>query len=131
MLTAQDAISQARHILQDREEPYRYTEAELIFILNTSMTEVKRLRPDAFAGSFQIPTPQCSDPDDQAPPAGSIPTTDPWPIDEMFIAPVIEYIAGYAELRDDEFVDGAADGSGGRSVALLNRFVSRLMSNTV
>lgn len=131
MLTAQDAISQARHILQDREEPYRYTEAEMVLILNTSMTEIKRLRPDAFAGTFQLPTPQFHDPDNQSPPAGSIPTTDPWPVDEMFIAPVIEYIAGYAELRDDEFVDGAANSSSGRAVALLDRFVARLMSNTV
>lgn len=130
MLTAAVALTQARHILQDRVEPYRYTDDELITILNTAMTEVKRLRPDAFAGSFQTPTPQFYDPAG-TPVVGSIPTTDPWPIDEMFIAPTIEYIAGYAELRDDEFVDGAADGSSGRAIALLDRFVRRLMSNTV
>lgn len=131
MLTAADALVQARHILQDREEPYRYTEAELILILNTALTEIKRLRPDAFAGSFQTATPFFVDPADLSPPVGSIPTTDPWPIDQMFVAPVIEYIAGYAELRDDEFVDGAANSSSGRSVALLQRFVARLVSNQV
>ena len=95
------------------------------------MSEVKRLRPDAFAGSFQVATPFFHDPTDGSPPAGAIPTTDPWPIDQMFVAPVIEYIAGYAELRDDEFVDGAADSSSGRAVALLKRFVARLVSNSV
>jgi len=131
MLTAANALTQARHILQDRAEPYRYTEPELILILNTALTEVKRLRPDAFAGSFQAATPFFHDPADGSPPPGAIPTTDPWPIDQMFVAPVIEYIAGYAELRDDEFVDGAANSSSGRSAALLQRFVARLVSNKV
>jgi hypothetical protein len=118
-------------MVQDREEPYRYTDPELILIINTALTEVKRLRPDAFAGSFQATTPQFYDPLGVDPADGSIPTTDPWPIDEMFLAPVIEYVAGYAELRDDEFVDGASTGVAGRAGMLLNRFSARLLSNTI
>ena len=130
-LTAADAISQSRHILQDRVEPYRYTEAELILILNTALTEIKRLRPDAFAGNFTAATPSFYDPSGPDPADGSIPTTDPWPVDEMFIAPVIEYIAAYAELRDDEFVDGAASPEQGRSQLLHQRFIARLLSNSM
>ena len=132
MLTAADAISQARHILQDRVEPYRYEDSELILILNTAMTEVRRLRPDVFAGAFiSTTTPQFYDPNEPDPGDGSIPTTDPWPIDQMFIAPIIEYLAAYAELRDDEFVDGAASPEAGRAVMLHERFIRRLLTNTM
>lgn len=131
-LTAADALVQSRHILQDRVEPYRYTEPELITILNYAMTEVRRLRPDAFAGTFTtVTTPQFYDPTEPDPLDGSIPTTDPWPIDEMFIAPVTEYVAAYAELRDDEFVDGAASPESGRSQLLHQRFVARLLTNSM
>lgn len=131
-LTAADALSQSRHILQDRETPYRYTEPELIFILNTAMTELKRLRPDAFSGTYTTAaTPQFYDPTEPDPGDGSIPTTDPWPVDEMFVAPIIEYVAGYAELRDDEFVDGAASAGSGRAQLLLQRFVARLITNSM
>jgi hypothetical protein len=117
--------------LQDRAEPYRYEQDELILILNTAMTEIKRLRPDAFAGTLLTAnTPQFHDPADGSPPVGYIPTTDPWPIDEQFLAPVIEYIAAYAEFRDDEFVDGAASSESGRATLFMQRWVQRLVAGT-
>ena len=131
MLTADDAITQARHILQDRVEPYRYTQDELILILNTAMTEIRRLRPDAFAGTALTAATQFfHDPADLTPPAGYIPTTDPWPIDQMFVAPVVEYIAAYAEFRDDEFVDGAASAESGRATLFMTRWVQRLLAGS-
>lgn len=130
--TAADAIGQSRHILQDREEPYRYTEPELVLILNTAMSEIRRLRPDAFAGTITtLSTPSFYDPDGPDPADGSIPTTDPWPIDEMFFAPVVEYVAAYAELRDDEFVDGAQSSESGRAQLLHQRFIARLLTNSM
>lgn len=131
-LTAVDIIGQTRHILQDRQEPYRYAEDDLITALNYAMTEVRRLRPDAFAGAFTTTTaPQFHDPTGGDPMDGSIPTTDPWPIDEMFIAPVTEYVAAHAELRDDEFVDGAASPESGRAQLFYQRFVARLTTNAM
>lgn len=124
MQTGSTAMVQIRSILQDRVEPYRYLDSELVAILNTCLTEVKRLRPDAFAGTFTTSTtPQFYEDGQILPPAGYLPLSDPWPIDEMFFSPVVVYVAGYAELRDDEFTVDS------RAALLLQRFAGQLLSN--
>jgi hypothetical protein len=112
--TIGDAISEARVILQDKIAPYRYTDSELISIFNNALYEMKRLRPDAWLGSYgkeitlynetqfalQIPFPSI-----------------------LFQATVF-FIVGYAELRDDEF---SADS---RAIALLGAFGKQIASQS-
>lgn len=127
MQTGDLLLSQVRGILQDRKvDSYRYSDIDLVQALNTALTEVRRLRPDAFAGSFTTQaTPQFYEDGNPSPPPGYIPLSDPWPVDEMFFSPTVVYVAGYAELRDDEFtVDG-------RATSLLQRFAMQLMGNKI
>lgn len=126
MQTGQLAITQARSILQDRIEPYRYTDEEMVEVLNLALANIKRLRPDAFAGTFTTSTtPQFYPDGDPSPSPGYLPLSDPWPVDEMFFSPTVVFLAGYAELRDDEFTVDS------RAATLLQRFTGQLLSNKI
>lgn len=46
--TVADYITDARTLLQDKVQPYRYDDASLITALNTTMLDTLRLRPDLF-----------------------------------------------------------------------------------
>ena len=48
--TVEDYVAEARTLLQDLIEPYRYTDAELLSALNMTLLDVRRLRPDLFLG---------------------------------------------------------------------------------
>ena len=117
--TGQQIVDEARSLLQDQVTPYRYTDPQLLQAINISLYEIRRIRPDAFAGNFIT---------------GLTPLAalgDPVPVDDIFFPPMIDFVTGYAELRDDEFVDGAADATGGRAVALLERFAAKLNTSRV
>lgn len=101
-----DAISEARLLINDSTAPFRYSDAIMIFLLNTAMREVYTLRPDAFIGNFTQGV-LVSNPitDFVLADLAQNPAT-PFPIDDRhFYAPVVLYIAGKAELSDDEFAD--------------------------
>lgn len=134
--TFQNLIDEARTILQDTDETaYRHTAASLLAILNRGIQELARLRPDAFIEYY--------DPDrlDVAPPevvdTDATPDTDPdafdatedaeigidddFTIPSQFYAPLVYFVAGSAELVDDEFT------TDGRAAMMLAGFKAQVL----
>lgn len=113
MTTVSTVVTNARGILQDTDsDSYRYTQAELVSYLNEAIQELRRLRPDFFVGSFNTSLPSYAEADIAAGTEVDV---------EDFLAPaLVNYVAGRAQLRDDEFV------SDGRAVALINRWTSQI-----
>jgi len=95
-----DALTEARVILND-EDAGRYTDNQLISDLNNAIAVTKSLRPDAFILGEVLPEFATTD-------LGQAPETD-FPLPEIFFQSFVYYLAGNAELRDDEFaVDNRA-----------------------
>lgn len=95
--TGQRALDRAYEILQDNGT--RYLRPQLIAFLNEGIAAVRRVRPDLFIGQYTTPLPQVTE--------GTI--NDPLPTPDSVFEGLAHYIAGRAELRDDEFaVDGRA-----------------------
>lgn len=110
--TVEQIILGARVILQDEVDPFRYTQDELLSHLNNSLYELKRLRPDAWLSWFGKELPEYTN--------ISADLASQIPINPIFYQQIIYYVAGYAELRDDEYtVDG-------RAAVLLQAFVANV-----
>lgn len=98
MYTGQRAVDRAREILQD-ELGVRYSTAQLIAYLNEGIVAARRVRPDLFIGMYTVPLPQVTE----------ATLNDPLPTPDAIFVGLTQYMAGRAELRDDEFaVDGRA-----------------------
>jgi hypothetical protein len=94
-------IADSRRILQDRVEPFRNSQDDLLSALNNGLYEMKRLRPDAWLTYFGKPLPQYAD--------NATDLAAVIPINEMFVQQLVYWIIGYTELQDDEYtVDGRA-----------------------
>jgi hypothetical protein len=94
------ALVDARVILNDTAGD-RYTDADLISDMNSAISMTKMIRPDAFVLGEALPEFTVAD-------LGQVPETD-FPLPEIFYQSFVYYLAGNAELRDDEFaVDGRA-----------------------
>lgn len=104
-----DVIKQARYILGDTKEPYRYTQEELVLHVNSAVGEVKRVRPDHFDGVQDGDLPLVQE-------------TDPFPLQDLLFIPCVFYVAGTAELVDDEHVDSQ------RAAGAVQRFYASLTS---
>lgn len=91
-----------RALLQDRESrQYRYSDADLIALLNRGVEECYRLRPDAFVGLYDQSLPSYATTDITAQTTIDLPA--------IVVGSLEYYVAGHAELRDDEHVtDGRA-----------------------
>lgn len=95
--TGQRALDRAYEILQD--DGTRYPRAQLIAFLDEGIVAVRRVRPDIFVGRFGAPLPQVTE----------ATINDPLPTPDSVFEGLAHYVAGRAELRDDEFaVDGRA-----------------------
>jgi len=83
--------------------------------INNGLYELKRLRPDIWLSSLTFPVTDLpryvDDPVDLA---------TALPFNTMFYQPLVLYVAGYAELRDDEFTQDA------RAATLLKSFAVQL-----
>ena len=120
-----DVIIQARQIVQDEQRrdvngaklgSPRHSDEKLIGYFNNAMSEVRRLRPDAFIG------------DDEA---GSLTIArdfaetssidDPFPLEEQFFSAFVLYVAGMVGIGDDEYAQD------GRAVGLMNNFKMQLV----
>lgn len=117
--TIDDAMFEARAVVNDATAPYRNADATVVTYLNSALRAVYSIRPDAFIGNFttgvistaQLPTYDVTD----------LGTAIPFPLDDrLFYNPVVAYMAGRIELGDDEFTESA------RSSQLLAAFVAQL-----
>ena len=112
MRTANDAIVETRLILQDTVTPYRYPTGDLIRYLNNGLYALKRLRPDAFLSYYNRDLPQFVDAPE------SLDTKLPFAT--IFFEPIVMYMSGFAEMRDDEFTVDQ------RAGILLHSFAAQL-----
>jgi len=111
--TVGDAISEARTILHDTDSQlYRYSDDDLVAYLNNALLEARRIRPDLFRAYINQSIPSFTTAD----------FASAFPVDEMFFPQFVFYVAGSAELRDDEFTVDA------RAATLLNQFVAKLLT---
>jgi len=79
----------------------RYTDAQLVSDFNSAISMTKMLRPDVFILGEVLPEITVAD-------LNQGPATD-FPLPEIFYQSFVYYLAGNAELRDDEFaVDNRA-----------------------
>jgi len=111
--TVADYIADARVLLQDTVEPYRYSSAELVENLNLGLLEMRRLRPDVMMSTFRTSIPKYT--------TTNTSTTNVV-CDVQYRMALLYYICGQAQLRDAEDVQDA------RSLAFLNRFTAQMLT---
>jgi hypothetical protein len=102
--TAQQLVDHARIPLQDNAK-VRYTDAVLLTYLNDAVRLTLKNRPDLFIGNWA------------AFDGADLTLTDPVPIPALYRSAVSDYIAGRAELTDDEYSEN------NRSVMLIQSFL--------
>jgi hypothetical protein len=110
--TVQDYIDRARTLLLDEVQPYRYSTASLIENLNMGLLEMRRLRPELLLPYFGTVLPEFD--------SGTI--ASEVPIDAQYRVPLVYYIIGQAQLRDEENTQDS------RASAFLNKFTSQLLT---
>lgn len=129
--TIDDCLTEVRQILNDLVVPYRYSDNWLIFVLNTALRDLYRIRPDAYIGNFitgvlsanlvnTYATTDLQVINGVANPTPPVPIT-PFPVDDrLFYASIVFYMIGRVELNDDEFADN------NRAMTLLTAFRAQL-----
>jgi hypothetical protein len=118
--TIDDAINEARLIVSDARAPYRYSDSSMLSHLNTALAEVYRYRPDAYIGNFTTATLGVNNVTSYV--SGDLGISTLFPLDNrLYFNPVVFFIAGRAELSDDEFTDNS------RAMQLLQSFRSMLI----
>jgi hypothetical protein len=119
--TIDDAISEARLIISDARAPYRYTDLQMLSHLNTALAEVYRYRPDAYIGNFTTATLGSNSVTSYV--TADLGITTLFPLDNrLFFNPVVFFMAGRAELSDDEFTENT------RATSLLKTFRETLIN---
>ena len=109
LLTVADYVDAARSLLQDTvNAPYRYPTADLVRALNMAMLEARKLRPDLFITNPTVPDYVNADVTVVA-------------MDQMYRVPVLEYIVGMAQLRDEE------DTQDQRAAIFFGLFTSKML----
>jgi hypothetical protein len=121
--TVQDYVSQARILLQDTVQPYRYADADLVTALNFAFYEIARIRPDILIGLtlVQRATPQFDTNDAQTPNYSESYMTDLVYLPAQYRLACIYYICAHAQLRDTEDVQDE------RAAAFMNKFTSSML----
>ena len=94
--TVQDVTNRVQQLLNDARG-VRYPLEQLRTHIVDAIVEARSVRPDLFVDGYTLPLPD------------SLEQGDVLPLPDQFFATVAMYVAGMAELRDDEFaVDGRA-----------------------
>lgn len=89
LATVADYVALARTLLMDTvDSPYRYPDADLVRGLTLSIYETKKLRPDLMIGKT-LPNFVNND-------------TTAVDMDEMYRVPLVYYMCGHAQMRDEE-----------------------------
>lgn len=115
LVYVQDYLDQARVLLQDTEEPYRYSDQELVDALNMAIMDTRRLRPDLMKAYFNATTGVPS----HTTTSMSSTAVD---IDQMYRVAFVYYICGNASMRDDE------NNEDQRSAAFMARYSAQLLT---
>jgi hypothetical protein len=101
-------VDYSRVLLQDTLEPYRYPTASLIDNLNVALLDARRLRPDLFLyTSTDVPSYSA--------------TSEIVDIDQQYRMALVYYVAGTAQMRDEEDVTDA------RAMLFMQKFTSLLI----
>lgn len=115
--TYQDLLTEAREMLQDTDsEPQRYSDEALIRVLNRGLTQLARIRPDAFYDLYANGDLNVPELVESAPDVDQTAWTAVFGIGMQFYAPLVTYVTGVAEIMDDEYTED------GRAVAMLTAF---------
>ncbi|TXH19348.1 MAG: hypothetical protein E6R03_00650 [Hyphomicrobiaceae bacterium] len=106
--TVADYVREARTLLQDTVQTYRYSDDELISALNLAVMTARRLRPDLFIGVTTLPYFTAVD-------------TTTFTMDPMYRRPFVYFMVGHAQLRDEE------DTQDPRAAAFIGMFTQQMM----
>lgn len=110
--TVAQYVARTRTLILDEAEPYRYSTVDLVEALNMGILEARRLRPELFRTYFRTTLPEYS--------AAALNTVVA--IDPQYRVAFVYYMAGQAQLRDDENVQDT------RASAFLNKFTTQMTS---
>lgn len=114
--TILDAVTDARRIVQDVDTDFqRHSDDKVVAYLNHALSDARRLRPDLFLPNYLSNPPTLYTAADLVSPPN-------FPIDENYYTAIVEYMAGFIGLGDDEFAQD------NRAAALLNRFAQKLVA---
>lgn len=108
--TIQSLVTAARSLLHDSEE-IRYTNTDILEGFNQALAIIRRNRPDVFINLYGEETYDYT----------TANLAQPFPLDQTLIPGVIGYMAGWCELREDQYT------AEGRAAALWARFSTQLM----
>jgi len=117
-LTIGGLLTEARGLLTDTIPTVggdtRYSDADLVAAFNDALLQARAKRPDAFLDmGLRNTVPQYAMPGD---------VSTAFPIDAAYYPAFLFYVVGRTEMREDTFSND------GRAVALMNRFVSQLLT---
>jgi hypothetical protein len=112
--TTSDVVTDARRLLQDEVQPFRYPVADLTSFVGQAVAAAYRLRPDLMVGKAWRP--------EQVP---VLDTPLPQAVDDWFFTAIVHYVVGTAESRDDQFAEGS------RAAAFLTRFQTELLGQGI
>lgn len=107
--TVADYVNASRIFLQDQVAPFRYPDADLVLALNEAILEANRTRPDLFMGLGSVPSYATND-------------TTAVAIDPLYRVAFPLYMAGWAQLRDEEYTQDS------RAAAFIAMFTHTLTS---
>jgi hypothetical protein len=106
-------VANARVLLQDRVEPYRYETDQLVAALNIALQDARRIRPDLFIPNYTIPV---YSPADMA-------AVIVFP--DFYLSALLYFVVGFAQMMDQE------DTSDARASALLGTFTAKLIGKAL
>lgn len=120
--TYQDVITESRVILSDTDsDSYRYSETNLIAILNRALQAIARVRPDACYDLYTANSLEVPELVESSPGSGQTIYTANFGLEMQFFNPLLSYVIGVAELIDDEYTED------GRAMMLLQSFKAEVL----
>lgn len=120
--TYQDVITESRVLLQDTDsDGYRYSETNLIDILNRALQAIARVRPDACYDLYTANSLEVPELVESSPGSGQTIYTADFGLEMQFFNPLLSYLVGIAELIDDEYTED------GRAMMLLQAFKAEVL----
>lgn len=122
--TVGDYVKEARIMLQDLVEPYRYDDDSLATALNAAMYEISRVRPDILLDAkYKTRLANARHLDDNIPEIfTAIDTSEPVPIPPPYKMAVVFYVSGYPQLRDTQ------DTTDARAAGFMGMFTKAMLS---